>query len=226
MNVLTELVLALFLLTVLWLSASSRLLHCIRLTAWQGWFIALYPLVSWPWVDSVPCASVWLIAAVTVLLKGFFLPYLLRRAMVRAEVKRELEPLVGYGSSLFIVTAFAACAFLFCSRYLPCAEGAAMLNSPAAFTAIFAGLFLIMARRKAITQAIGFLLFENGITLFGMGMMLEYGLLVELGILLDVFVLVFVMGIAVFHINREFAHIDTDRLNLLGDYPATTEDKR
>ena len=80
------------------------------------------------------------------------------------------------------------------------------------------GLFIIIARKKAITQAIGFLVFENGITVFGTCMMLEYGLVVELGILLDVFVLVFVMGIALFHINREFEHIDSDKLNSLGDW--------
>ena len=79
------------------------------------------------------------------------------------------------------------------------------------------GLFIVMARKKAITQAIGFLTFENGISLFGTGLMLECGLVVELGILLDVFALVFIMGIAVLRINREFEHIDADRLNRLGD---------
>ena len=74
-----------------------------------------------------------------------------------------------------------------------------------------------MARKKAITQAIGFLAFENGIALFGTGMMLECGLAVELGILLDVFVLVFVMGITVMRINRAFEHIDSDKLVLLGE---------
>ena len=82
------------------------------------------------------------------------------------------------------------------------------------------GLFLIIARRKALTQALGFLVFENGITVFGIGMTLENSFIVELGILLDVLALVFIMGIAVFHINREFAHIDTDRLNHLGDWSA------
>ena len=66
--------------------------------------------------------------------------------------------------------------------------------------------------------------FENAITIFGTGMMLEYGMLVELGILLDVLVLVFIMGIAVFHINREFLHIDSDKLNMLNDR-STTEKK-
>ena len=52
---------------------------------------------------------------------------------------------------------------------------------------------------------------ENGIYTFGLAFAHEEPLLVELGMLLDVFVAVFVMGIAIFHINREFDHIDTDR---------------
>jgi hydrogenase-4 component E len=48
-------------------------------------------------------------------------------------------------------------------------------------------------------------------------MAVECGLLVELGILLDVFALIFIMGIAVLKINRQFEHIDSDKLNLLAD---------
>ena len=64
---------------------------------------------------------------------------------------------------------------------------------------------------------LGFLVLENGISLFGAGILLEYGIVVELGILLDVFALVFILGIAVFQINRTFASTDTDQLNHLGD---------
>ena len=77
---------------------------------------------------------------------------------------------------------------------------------------------MIIARKNAITQAFGFLMFENGISIFGNGIGIEYGFIIELGILLDVLVLVFIMGITVFNINREFSHIDSDRLNQLGDY--------
>jgi hydrogenase-4 component E len=79
------------------------------------------------------------------------------------------------------------------------------------------GLLLICARKKAITQVLGFLVLENGISVFGSGLLLEYGLVVELGILLDVFALVFILGIAVFQINRTFSSTDTDKLNRLGD---------
>jgi len=64
-------------------------------------------------------------------------------------------------------------------------------------------------------QTLGYLAMENGIYAFGLAFAVEEPLLVEMGVLLDVFVAVFVMGIAIYHISREFDHIDTDRLSAL-----------
>jgi hydrogenase-4 component E len=83
---------------------------------------------------------------------------------------------------------------------------------------LLTGLFLIVARRTALTQALGYLVMENGIYAFGVGLVEGTPMLLELGILLDVFVAVFVMGIAIFHISREFDHIDTDRMTTLRDW--------
>ena len=58
---------------------------------------------------------------------------------------------------------------------------------------------------------------ENGIVSFGLAFAHREPLLVEMGMLLDVFAAVFVMGIAIFHINREFDSIDTEMLTLLKD---------
>ena len=66
-------------------------------------------------------------------------------------------------------------------------------------------------------QTLGYLAMENGIYAFGLAFAVEEPLLVEMGVLLDVFVGVFVMGIAIHHISREFDHIDTDRLSELKD---------
>ena len=68
-------------------------------------------------------------------------------------------------------------------------------------------------RNKAAMQVLGYLAMENGIYAFGMAFAVEEPLLVELGVLLDVFVAVFVMGITIYHISREFDHIDTDQLS-------------
>jgi hydrogenase-4 component E len=86
---------------------------------------------------------------------------------------------------------------------------------PVAFFTIMSGLFLIISRKKALTQVLGYLDQENGIYAFGVALVRQQPMLVELGILLDIFVAVFVMGIAMFHINREFDSIDTDQLSRL-----------
>jgi len=77
------------------------------------------------------------------------------------------------------------------------------------------GLFVIVTRRTAAKQVLGYLSMENGIYAFGMAFVREEPFLVGVGILLDAFMAVFVMGIAIFHINREFDHIEVDQLDTL-----------
>lgn len=223
MTGLTEILFVAILGVDLLLVAASRLLHSIRLVAVQGFLLGILPLVMWNWTDAPPHAELIFIAAVNIGLKGLVLPWLLARTMRSAHVCRELEPMIGYSFSILIALLITGGSFLFCRNIDWTGHSASLLSAPVAFSTILIGLFIIIARRKAITQAIGFLVFENGITIFGTGMTLEYGLIVELGILLDVFVLVFVMGIAVFQISREFDHIDSDRLNKLGDWNETEE---
>ena len=215
MNQFNELLLGIFLLSCLMMVISSRLLHCIRYTALQGIILGILPLTLAPehFDGTLP------MALVNLLVKGIGLPLLICRAMNKAGVKRELEPIAGYTFSAFCVLLFALGCF-WISGKLTIPRGAsevAGFASPVAFTAVFTGLFMVIARKKALTQVIGFLVFENGITLFGAAVMREHPVIVELGILLDVLVLVFIMGIAVNQINREFSHIDSDRLNSLDD---------
>lgn len=222
MTGLTEILFVAFLALDLFLAAASRLLHCIRLVAGQGLLVGLLPLAIWQW-SSLPHAELIAAVVVNVGIKAVVLPYLLARTMRSAHVCRELEPLVGYPVSVLIALGIMGGAFFFCRGLELTEHSVSLLSVPVAFSTVLIGLFLIVARRKAITQTIGFLVFENGITIFGSGMTLEYGLVVELGILLDVLVLVFIMGIAVFQISREFEHIDSDRLNKLGDWNSSGE---
>ena len=91
------------------------------------------------------------------------------------------------------------------------------LALPVAVATLLSGLFVIVTRRQALMQVLGYLVLENGIFVFGLALAHEEPLLVEMGILLDIFVAVFVMGIAVFHISREFEHIDVEKLSELRD---------
>lgn len=200
------------LLSCLLLAVSSRMLHLIRLVAFQGILLGILPLV----ITGCFEFSHWHAAAINLTVKGILLPWLLLTAMKRAQVQRELEPLVGYSFSAVLVLVFCAAGFWIATQ-LPQLPQQGTLIVAAAFTSLLTGLFIVAARKKALTQVIGFLVFENGITLFGLGLMRHHSLLVELGILLDVFVLVFIMGITVCQINREFSHIDADKLTSLGD---------
>lgn len=216
----TTFILALLLAVNLLYGVSSRLYHCIKLAAMQGILLGILPLLALRL--NAHGAELIVMGTVNIAIKGIALPLLLNLSLRRANIRREIEPLIGYSASVLILVLATVCAFYFSSRIELPGKVLSPLALPTAFATVFTGLFLIVTRRKALTQAIGFLVFENGIYLFGVGMMIRHGFIVELGILLDVFVLIFVMGIAVFHIRREFQHIDSDKLNHLGDFSPET----
>ena len=218
MLTISEIAMALFLIADLALAGASRLKYAIRFVAIQGWIVGVLPVLLWNWPENgCPGARIWIIAVVNSLVKGVALPMLLEYAVRKARTRRELEPIVSFQMSRFIVFLMAVGGFAI-GRLLHVHETVASeLAIPVAFTTMGTGLLLICARKKAITQVLGFLVLENGISLFGAGILLEYGIVVELGILLDVFTLVFILGIAIFQINRTFSSTDTDRLNHLGD---------
>jgi hydrogenase-4 component E len=217
MNELLNLILGALLVLNLLLVSASRLRHCIKLVAIQGVLLGLLPLACAHPADGHTWQFL-LVMFLSLIIKGGLLPYLLLYTTRRINVRRELEPVVGYSLSLLIILALTGGSF-WLGSVVPTAvaHGASPLVLPAALSTISTGLFLMVTRRKAITQVMGFLIFENGVSIFGTGMMIHNGLLVELGLLLDIFALVFIMGIAVFNINRSFRHIDTHSLNALGD---------
>ncbi len=209
-----DLLLILVLLTNLKLLGSTRLGACIRAVAVQGIILGLLPVLTGGHAGAPRVA---LLAMGSIIIKGIVFPRLLFRAIREADVTREVEPYVGYILSL-LIGIFSLLVSFWLSRRLPTLSVVATpLLVPASFFSILSGLFLIIARKRALHQVIGFLVLENGIYTFGVGVMEQTSFVVELGVLLDVFVAVFVMGIAIFHINREFDHIETDRLSTLRD---------
>ena len=210
----TNVILVLVVLTNLKLLGSSRVGSSIRVVAAQGVVLGLLPILAHAHEISWRYAG---LAVGTVALKGIVFPWFLFRAVREAEVAREIEPFVGYVASLLAGVSILAVSFWMCTR-LPMPEAiASAWLAPVAIFSIFAGLFLIVSRKRAVSQVLGFLVLENGVYTFGVGVAPQASLLGEAGVLLDVFVAVFVMGITIFHINREFDHIDTDRLSSLKD---------
>jgi hydrogenase-4 component E len=212
MNNTADIIMIFLILTNLMLLGLSRMGACIRIVAFQGVALGFLPLILNHWHMDV---HVVLFSIVIIGLKGIVFPWMLNKTLRELSIQREVEPFIGYGISIIAGTiALVMCLWL--SSRLPFPEPLmSPLIVPVAFFTIMSGLFLIISRKKALTQVLGYLVLENGIYAFGVALVRQQPMLVELGILLDIFVAVFVMGIAIFHINREFDHIDTDRLSRL-----------
>jgi hydrogenase-4 component E len=208
-------VLVALVITDLWLLGSSRMAACIRTASAQGLLLGVLTVI----VQEDPLAPhVLLVASMSTVLKAVVFPRLLGWALREAEVRREVEPIVGFTTSILLGVAALAVSLWLGSRLpLPVPVASDLVVPVALFTSL-CGLLLILTRRKALSQVLGYLVLENGIYAFGVALALREPLVVELGVLLDVFVAVFVMGITIFQINRGFDHIDTDRLDELKDW--------
>jgi hydrogenase-4 component E len=209
MRSLAEVLLLLVILTDFAVLAMSRLSACIRAVAAQGLLLGVLSLVvegAWS-VHGVG------LALGTIAVKAVLLPWFLRWAIREASVRREVEPLVGYMASFLLGAAALLVSFAVAARLPPTESGPLLV--PVALATVIIGLVVLITRTKAVSQVVGYLMLENGIYLFGLTQTRRVPFLVDAGVLLDVFVAVFVMGIVVFHINREFDSISATQLTEL-----------
>jgi len=195
--------------------ASSRLGAAIRAVAAQGALLALLPILLA--TGGHQTVHVALLAVGALLVKGVAIPLMMDWAMREAAIRREVEPIVGFVPSMVLGAAGVALAFAFSgSLPLPTPEKHALLV-PTSLSTVWTGLLLVVSRRKAVAQVLGFLVLENGVFVFGVLLTDFMPVMVEAGVLLDLFAAVFVMGIVMFHINREFSSLDTGKLSALKD---------
>ena len=210
MNSLADQFLVLCLLINFAVLGTSRLNFSVRAVALQGVVLGILPALVHPFSWHLAFIVVSIILA-----KGVLIPYLIIRAIKKAEIEREFQPFIGYIPSLVLGALFTSLAFIFAANLPLAPEHEGLLVVPAAIATLMCGFLILMGRRKAISQVIGYLLMENGIFIFGLLLADAMPVMVEAGALLDLLVGVFVMGIVINHISREFSSIDTSRLSAL-----------
>lgn len=209
------LILVLVMLQNLVLLGMSRVRSLIRLAAAQGVIVSLLPIV----VASGDLSARELMLAITsCTLKGIAFPWLLYRALRGTGIRREGRPIVGYSASIALGIGAIVLALVISSRAQIAAGTIAALALPAALATMFTGLMLIMIRRKALLQLLGYLVLENGIFAFGFALQIQAGWLVELGVLIDALMAVLVMGVAIYHMHRTYETIDVTQLSSLTDW--------
>jgi hydrogenase-4 component E len=187
---------------------TSRILSVIRIVAAQGVLLGALPLLLYGNI-GLPEA---LAAAVGILIKGILIPAIMTRALRDVVIKKEVQPLIGLLPSIILGALGTGFALIFANRLDMAPFQGGTLIVPAAFATIFVGFIILTTRVKALSQAVGYLVLENGIFIFGLLLVDAMPLVVEMGVLLDLFVGIFVIAIMVKHINRAFSTTDTSEL--------------
>jgi hydrogenase-4 component E len=155
------------------------------------------------------------VAVMLLALKGLAMPRLLERMVRRFLPDREVAPYVNTSTSLVTSGVLILLAYGVARPIQAMAAAPTRGGVPLAIGLIFVSLFIIVSRRKAITQVIGFLMLENGIAL--LAVLGTYGvpLIVELGVFLDALMGFLVMQIFVYDIHDTFSTTDVDVLSRL-----------
>jgi hydrogenase-4 component E len=199
----------------LFVLASSRLRAGIRAVAAQGAVLALLPVVLAGAATETRHVVVLALGALAV--KALGIPWLLARATRESTVSREGAPLLGFVPTMVLGALGLVAAIWWCGDLpLPVPMKHPLLL-PTSIGTVWSGLLLIVTRRKAVGQVLGFLVLENGVFVLGLLLSDFMPAMVEVGVLLDLLAATFVMGLVMFDIQRTFASLDTEKLASLKD---------
>jgi hydrogenase-4 component E len=189
-----------------------RTQRLITLLAWQGAILFLSTsLVAW----DAGLTELWYSAALTLMLKVIALPWILHRLIQRLGAQWDNEPLVNIPVTMLVGLVLVIFAFGLAQPISMMATTITRHTIGIALAVILLAFLMMITRRKAITQVIGFLAMENG--LFFAATSATYGMpmVIELGIALDLLVAVFILGIFFFQIHEQFDSLDLHHLESL-----------
>ena len=188
------------------------LLTNIRLFALQSLMLAaIAALIAF--FHNAP--HVYWLVGLTLAGKVFFLPWLLSRQVRRMQIEQEIAPLLNASASMLLCGGFTLLGYIVARPFTSLAQlGNNTLG--VAITLLLTGFFLMINRRKAITQVLALLTVENGVMLAAVALT-TYGmpLVVELGIFFDLMVAVMVLGLLVYRIRESFSSMDVGKLSQL-----------
>ncbi|AEH06328.1 hypothetical protein [Methanothermococcus okinawensis] len=202
-----KLIIAFIIGTVLFALSTHRLFSLVKTVALQSFLVSTLTIV----LEGGDITTYGLIIALsTLIIRSLFIPSFLVYATRRGNIKRELNPLIGYRASLLFGLIVIAIAYIW-SGYLDF-DITKKLLFIGGMTLIIPALFLLMARKKAITQVSSYLMLENGISVVGLmiGKNMQY--VVEFGILLDILICVMLMTILINQINQLYIPEDRKKI--------------
>ena len=200
------------LVTAYLMVAQKALFTTIRLYGAQS---VLLGMVAATTAVSAARHELFVMAALTVAFKGLLIPWFLMRVIDRIGIRREIEPFLNVPVSLLVCAGLTVTGYRASAGFPIGARGVSHHLVGIALSMLLIGLFLMVTRKKAITQILALLTVENAVFLVAVGVTSGMPLVVELGISFDVILAVLILGILVQRIVGRFESMDVSRLSKL-----------
>ena len=216
-NRMITLMAALVLVLQITMVAQRWLITNIRAFALQSFLLACIAATI-AYYNAAP--HIYIAAVIMLLLKAILLPVAFERLVAKIEIRQEIEPLVNTPISVIVSGLLTLLAYIVAESVQRPDEpmGPASLghNTLAVAISLFLiGFFMMVNRRKALTQVLALLSLENGIFLAAISLTYGMPLIVEIGIFFDVLVAAMVLAILVYRIRETFDSMDVSRLSRL-----------
>ncbi|MBL8708329.1 MAG: hydrogenase-4 component E [Rhodospirillaceae bacterium] len=189
----------------------GRLLGVINIFAFHAWVLAA--AVAWQaFIQGAP--HLYITAAIALLFKGAFIPYVFHRLVRRMGLHRQIETVVGIGLTMLLGVALVALSIVIILKATRNTELLLLAREDVAFalSVVLLGLLMMVTRRNAVSQVIGFMSLENGLILAATGAK-GMPLVVEISIAFSVLIAIIVIGIFLFRIRERFDTVDVEVLD-------------
>jgi hydrogenase-4 component E len=166
----------------------------------------------WNRDSDVPAFPLFISSLLTLTLKVILLPYILYALIQKLDIKKEIETLVNIPGTMLIGIALVIFSYHLTAPITRLSTLVTRSTLAVALATVMLGLLMMVTRRHAVTQIIGFLAMENG--LFFAATSATYGMpmVVELGVALDLLIAAFIFGIFFFHISTTFDTLDVAQM--------------
>jgi hydrogenase-4 component E len=187
----------------------DRLTALINVFAAHALVLALS--VTWQaFVQDAP--HLYITAVIALLFKAMVIPIALRRIVVQLGIHREIENVVGVGLTMLAGMGLVALSMVLMLRVTPGADPLAREDLAFALAVVLLGLLMMVTRRNAVSQVIGFMSLENGLVLAATGAK-GMPLVVEISVAFSVLIAFIVIGIFLFRIRERFDTVDIHALD-------------
>ena len=181
------------------------------LNAFAAQSVLLALAVAWAaWSDNRP--DLFITALIALTLKGIIIPLALRRTVERLGIHREVEKVVGVGVALMVGLALTGLAQALVVKVAAGTASHAREALALALAIVLLGFLMMIVRRNAVTQVVGFMSMENGLILAATGAR-GMPLVVEVSVAFSVLIALFVFAVFVFRIRERFDTVDIEALD-------------